>query len=171
MKVTDCKWLPDTVSLNDYGGDYEKYFDYLYSVFCTDLIKYQPSYDGKKVGARKHPMVNQKHEGFYHLTHKDYQKSGFENRLFDSKRSARIHWIKPVIINCMCCENCCSNIKIWKEKKRIHIFFKEERYLVVLDDRKTYYVVVTAYYVEISHTFNKLMKRYEIAKSVQNRTP
>ncbi|CDE23026.1 phage P1-related protein [Amedibacillus dolichus CAG:375] len=163
-KITNCEWLPMTISLNDYGGDFEKYFDYLYDVFKRDLLHNQPLYKGLRVGARKYPLVDNKHEGFYHLTHRDYEKTGFSCRQFDTRRSERLHWIKPVIENYGCTKNCCSRIKVWTEKKRVHILFEDERYVVVLDNRKTYYVVVTAYYIDQTHTLNKLLKRYNYYK-------
>lgn len=172
MKNTDCKWLPETVSLNDYNGDFEAYFNYLYSVFVRDLIKNQPIFKGLRVGARKHPEHNGKHEGFYHLTSKDYEKTGYESRIFDPRRSERLPWIKPIIENYGCNKTCCKKIEIWKERKnRIHILFEDEYYVIVLDERKNYYVVVTAYYIETEHNLQNLLRRYEKAKGALNRTP
>ena len=66
MKNTNCKWLPETVSLNDYNGDFEAYFKYLYKVFDNDLIKNPPLFKGEKVKARWTPMHENKPEAFYH---------------------------------------------------------------------------------------------------------
>lgn len=165
MKNTNCKWLPEIVSLNDFNGDFESYNNYLYSVFLNDLIKNQPLFNGLRVGARKHPEHNGKHEGFYHLTSKDYQLTGYENRIFDPRRSERLHWIKPIIENHKCNDVCCNKIKIWKEKKRIHILFEDEYYAIVLDERKGYYVVVTAYYIDTEHNLRNLLRRYEKQKA------
>lgn len=165
-KNTSCEWLPETVELQDYNYDYNKYFDYLYTVFINDLIINQPLFKGLRVGARKHPEHNGKHEGYYHLTHKNFTDTGYENRLFDPRRSERLHWIKPVIENYSCLKGCCNRLKLWTEKKnRIHILFEDERYVVVLDQRKGYYVVVTAYYIETEHNMINLLRRYKKQKA------
>ena len=65
-----------------------------------------------------------------------------------------------------------KKIKIWKERKnRIHILFEDEYYIIVLDERKNYYVVVTAYFIETEHNLQNLLRRYEKAKGALNRTP
>lgn len=130
-------------------------------MFQRDLIINQPIFKGLKVGVRKNPIINGKHEGYYHLTSKDYENTGFENRIFDPRRSERLHWIKPVIHNYGCTKDCCSRIKLWTEKKRTHILFEDENYIVVLDKRNGYYSLVTAYFIDHFHTLSKLLRRYE----------
>lgn len=165
MKNTNCKWLPETVSLNDYNGDFGAYFKYLYKVFDNDLIKNPPLFKGEKVKVRWTPMHENKPEAFYHLTHKDYMHTGYETRLFDTKRSERLHWVKPTIQNYGCNNTCCSHIKYWTEKKgkTIFILFEDEYYIIILNKRKDYYLLVTAYYIETEHRRNLIHKQYERA--------
>lgn len=170
MTVTNCVWLPEIVNLNNYNNDPTAYFNYLYNVFMNDLVLNKPKFKGLYVAARKYPMKDGRHEGFYHLTSRDYDKTGYENRILDLRRCERIHWIKPVILNYQCYGLCCSHIKTWKEKNRYYILFEEERYIVVMDQRKGYFVVVTAYYVDYNHALAKLLKRYNNAKSVHSST-
>lgn len=161
MKNTECSWLPEIISLKDFNGDFKKYFNYLYEIFKMDFLINQPLFKGLRVGARKNPEHNGKHEGFYHLTHKDFYNTGYENRQFDLRRSERLNWIKPIIQNYTCCKDCCNGIKIWKEKKKTHIFFEDELFVVVLEERKSYYVVVTAFYVDTRHNLINLLRRHD----------
>lgn len=166
MKNTECKWLPDTVSLNDFDGNFERYFNYLYCTFENDLVFNPPLFKGDKVKPRWTPKHEGKPEGFYHLTHQDYYHTGYETRVFDTKRSERLNWIKPVIKNYGCNDVCCSHIKYWTEKKgkTVFLFFEEERYIVILNKRNGYYLLVTAYYIETNHRLNLIKKQYKRAK-------
>lgn len=163
-KTTNCHLIEETNELNDHDGDYNEYFDNLYSIFIDDLIKSPPIFKGKPVNPRYYPAHEGKPESYYHLTHDDYFHTGYENRVFDPRRSERLHWIKPILQNSPCNLNCCNGIYVWKEGKRIHILFVDEQYLIVLEERKGYYLLVTAYYVSRRHQVEKLKKRYEKAK-------
>ena len=46
----------------------------------------------------------------------------------------------------------------------------EERYIVILEKRPTYYLLITAYYVEYDHNVRKLLKEFEKAKSASAET-
>ena len=51
------------------------------------------------------------------------------------------------------------------------VFGSEERYLVVLEKRKNYILLITAFYVNYDHSFQKLIKAYEKAKGASIETP
>ncbi len=150
MSKTNCKWLPNTMPryLNETEPEY---LARLYQVFERDFKKTQPLFKGYRVGCRKNPITHGYEEGFYHLTSYDYYDTGFENRILDEQRSARLPWIRPVIENYGCKDVCCNRLIIWKEKQRWRLLFPDERYIVVLDERKGYFVVVTAYYIDKEH--------------------
>ena len=150
MSFTNCQWLPNLI-LKKPMEDEDSYLARLYLVFQNDFKTTQPLFRGYRVGCRKHPITHGYEEGFFHLTSFDYFGKGFENRVLDEDRAARLPWIRPVIENYGCSRNCCRKLIIWNEQKRWKILFPDERYLVVLDQRKNYYVVVTAYYIDKSH--------------------
>ena len=81
--------FPDLLMLNDYQGNFQNYFQAVYSVFEQDFIKSQPLYDGKKVSAQKHPEVDGIHRTFYHITHEGEDES---NRSPDIRRMERIRF-------------------------------------------------------------------------------
>ena len=52
----------------------------------------------------------------------------------------------------------------WKKGKTVFLFFEEERYIVILNKRNGYYLLVTAYYIETNHRLNLIKKQYKRAK-------
>ena len=73
-----------------------------------------------------------------------------------------------MIENYLCKENCsnieCDGIKIWEEPykmySRVHFLFEEERYLLILEKRETYNLLITAYYLEYDNALEKQLKHY-----------
>lgn len=149
--------FPDLIELNDFAGDFKKYFKAVYIVFETDFIKTQPKYDGLKVAVRKYPEVDGLHRTFYHITHEGEDEN---NRQPDIRRMERICFPKFVIEN-----NTHTEILIWKNKRgkeeRIVLFDEAENYIVILTDRTDYYLFITAYFVETEHRKRSLIKEYE----------
>ncbi|MBR0545191.1 MAG: hypothetical protein IIW99_03100 [Treponema sp.] len=64
----------------------------------------------------------------------------------------------------------CEGIKIWEEPwkmyKRVHFLFEEERYLVIIEKRDKFNLLITAYYLEYDNALEKQLKRYEQYKTV-----
>lgn len=62
------------------------------------------------------------------------------------------------------CEEC-TGIKLWdkpdKNTHRTHILLEEEKYIVVLEKRPDYCLLITAYYFDREHTLVKKLKEYE----------
>lgn len=79
----------------------------------------------------------------------------------------RIRWVRKFIENNRShCELIdCSGIKMWnkpfKNTHRTHILLEEERYIVVLEKRDTYYLLITAHYLDIDHSLRKKVAEYE----------
>lgn len=159
-------WLPDIVYFEDYNGDWESYVNTLYAIFKSDFIDSRPIYDGMQVLYNKHPMVEDKEEAFIHITHQDYNKNG--ERLPDLRRCERIGWIRAFIENPECGDvDCldCSGLKIWEEKvrgkMRIHLLFEAERFLVVIERRGAYLMLITSFYLEHNHNMRKKLEKYK----------
>lgn len=76
------------------------------------------------------------------------------------RRCERIRWPKPIIENYADIDN----IKLWenerKGEKRICLWVEREEYLVVLAERKGFYLLWTAYLVTEDHRKRKLEKEY-----------
>lgn len=168
--ITDNCWLPDLICLEDYGNDWSPYEQAIYQIFKTDFIDTSPIFEGKNVHIRKHPMEFGKEEAYFHVTCQDYTKNG--ERIPDLRRCERIKWIKAFIENTSCdsysCDEC-SGIKIWSEPyknaSRVHIFLEEQRYMVVLEVRERYVLLVTAFYLQYDHALRKQVKHYNTYKA------
>lgn len=159
-----CNWLPGLVPCSNWA-EFEEYEKILYSIFSNDFIQTRPLYENKDVVIRKYPLRNGHEEAFYHLTSKEY-RSDME-RQPDPKRCERIRWIRAFIENYQCDSSLCEEfegIKTWEEPykmyRRVFILSEYEKYVVVLEKRDTYILLVTAYYLDYPHSLRKLLARY-----------
>ncbi len=150
--------FPNLIYLNDFNGNFQIYLNTVYLIFENDFIKTQPQYEGLKVAVRKYPEVDGLHRTFYHITHEGEDE---KNRTPDMRRMERIRFPRFVIDN-----NTHPEILIWKNTRgndeRILLFNENENYIVVLSERKEFYLFITAYYVETEHRKKALLKEYEI---------
>lgn len=164
--ISENCWLPNQEYFDDYNNLWNEYQDALYSIFKNDFIDNPPSFEGKQVHVRKHPMEYEKEEAFFHVTCQDYLKDG--ERVPDFRRCERIRWVKAFIENYQCdsslCESC-EGVKVWSEpyknNSRVHMLLEEERYIVVVECRKSYCLLVTAFYFDQDHALEKKLKHYE----------
>lgn len=166
-----CDKLPNLEYLDDYK-DWKEYQDALYEIFSNDFKRSQPLFLGLKVFHRKFPMEYEKEEAFFHITCKDYENNRDRNP--DMRRCERIRWVRYFIDNWEMCRtrdiSCddCEGIKAWFEERktgeRAHILLEEERYIVVVELRDEYCLLITAFYIEYDHMLNKYYKRYQKSK-------
>lgn len=151
MSNTNCHWLPEMILHNE-NESVDDYLNKIYPIFEHDFKYTHPLFKGLKVAYRKWPTVNNREDAFYHLTSRDYEKTGYENRQFDEERTKRFPWIRPTIENYGCLQDCCKQrVMTWEKKNRYTLLFPEERYIIILDNKKTYYTIVTAYYIDDKH--------------------
>lgn len=164
--MSDNCWLPNLELFDDYNNVWNNYQDALYNIFKNDLVDNPPSFDGRKVKIRWQPIEYDKPEAFFHVTCQDYRKDG--ERLPDFRRCERIRWVKAFIKNYKCdsslCDSC-EGVKVWNEpyqnKNRVHILLEEERYMVVVEPREAYCLLITAFYFDHDHALEKKLKHYE----------
>jgi hypothetical protein len=156
--MTDsCEWLPDLVLLEAYGGDWERYLAAVYQYFKQDFIDSRPTFEEKNVGLQREPLFKGKEYSFWHCTSEGEEE---EERTPDIRRCERIRWPRPII------EHPTDRlVRCWRNKrkseKRVLFWFYEEDYLVIIAERKNYFLLRTAYFVTYKHTKEKLMKEYE----------
>lgn len=60
-----------------------------------------------------------------------------------------------------------QRIKEIKSKTRVHLLLEEERYMVVLEERKGYFLLITAFYLDYDHALQKQLKHYKQYRSIQ----
>ena len=149
-------WLPDLIRLEDYGGDWQRYEDAIYSKFYTDFIASKPLFQNIPVYIKGF-LENGKERGFWHCIQEGPVE---ENRTPDLRRCERIAWIRTII------EHASKEpVKTWPKqvrgRQRQCIWLKEADYLIILEKRKSAWVLWTAYPTTEQHTKRKLLNEYE----------
>lgn len=163
MNLPNC-WLPPLIEYNT-SKPWIEYELLLYSIFKDDFINSQVFYQGKIVKVRFQPIISGYEEAFIHFTCSHYDND--ETRVPDLRRCERIKWIRSFIENHKCkeyCPNECDGIKIWdvphKTYLRTHFLLEEEKFLVVIEKRETYNLLITGYYLDYSHSLEKKLRQY-----------
>lgn len=151
------QWLPPLEELKAHGGDFARYLEAIYRIFCTDFVESKPAFAGKRLGLKRHPVIHGKEATFWHMISEGSDEA---QRTPDLRRCERMRWPRPVIENADD-----ASLKVWREPNgsghRVLIWFAAAEYLVVLDERKDYVLPWTAYPVEREHQQRKLEKRWE----------
>jgi hypothetical protein len=155
--MSDPKWLPPLISFSEFGGDWDRYLDALYSGFASDFLTSQPFLNGRRCGCKRFPKIDGKEGTFWHLI----SSGEIENeRLPEMQRCQRIRWPRPIIEHA-------TEVPMWTATKngdlRVHLALPDFSYLVVLADRGTYLLIWTAFCVEQQHRRDKLRREYTTA--------
>lgn len=165
----ELPWLPEKVYRDDSS---DKEFDYILhvrNIFESDFVLNKTYFNGLQVIVNFEDLTS-KSDTFWHITSKgtgrrippDYK----EERIRCSKRCERIKWCKAVI------ENSTNEfVNCWEEKNknkiRVHIHLRlseldvnEPDYLVVLEKRKTHFLLITTFCLETIRDKEKYKQRY-----------
>ncbi len=154
-----CDLLPNLYGLDACKGDPLVYIDNLYKYYKEE-IKYGLTYNGKPISCRKSPIFDNKEDSFHHLTCKCFEKN--EDREPDLRRCERLTWIKPGIMGDHKEKHCFKMyIKEIRGTNKIHLFDEQDRYLIVLEERKTYVLLVTAFYIQYDNVIQKKRKELQ----------
>ena len=150
------KWLPDLITLDDFQGDPIKYIEHIFNIFKKDFIDSNPNFKGRLV-IHDDRVIDGKPACFQHITTEDDKVSGLRNN-FNLRKSERICWIRPIIENWQDK----SVVSIWENKRKIYrntlLLLEQEKFLIVLINRKGSYLLNTCIYLERDHTLRKHLK-------------
>jgi hypothetical protein len=150
------EWLPELLLLEDFNGNWQRYEDEVYSRFYTDFIESRPTLEGLPFYIKRF-LDKGKERGFWHCIQEGPVE---EIRTPDLRRCERIAWIRSIIEHAND-----LTIKKWEKKVRgrtRHLLWSEEaEYLVVLEKRRTAWILWTAYCVTMPHRKRKLQREYE----------
>ena len=163
--------LPPIICLEDYGGDYAKYIDAIYSVFYNDFIAHKVRLGKYELRMKYHPAVQDRAYTFYHMTH----KGDVENeRIPDFRRCERIPWARPTIEKTQI-----LGLRFWEQtrsnygrKHRICIWLEtdtDDNYYVILEVRNGYILLWTAFYGDYPNAIKKKTTEYKEWKMSQDR--
>ena len=171
--MTQCIFSPPKklTSISEWG----RYESELYEIFKRDILENKwLSFRGKPVNIRwRDQFIYDKEKEFWHLIYQDQGKktADYEDRYPDYERACRLHWIKEFIDNeniCLHrelddCESCYGYVDL-KEGIRSRFFFPDLRYLIVLEEKASFWILITAYYVGREHEYKKLMRKAGFVK-------
>jgi hypothetical protein len=91
-------WLPPLILLEDFGGDWDRYMNELYSCFQQDYVfRLLPFFKGVRIGLKRHPIIDNKEATFWHLISSGKVEA---DRIPDIRRCERICWSRAVIELC-----------------------------------------------------------------------
>jgi len=132
---------PDLVPFSAFGGDWRAYEEALYDIFLREIAGGGPRFQGLRVNCRRIPEAGGRWASFWHLV----QEGRIEDdRMPDLRRCERIRWVRWVI------ERADSHPDIgrWQNTRGTEInslLWYREEYLVVLAQRRDYWLLRTAY--------------------------
>jgi len=159
-----------------------KIFNVLYEIFHNDFIKTKVYLDNSiYINPQSNKKENGKELSFWHLTTRKqtyFKKENGKNkkiqeRLLDYNRASRIHWIKPIIKNCVSS----TNIKLFYKKEttgkkpiRLYLWAYKEDFVVILQKLgKSSSFLVTSFYITEQYKRNSFEKYFE--DYTNNRNP
>jgi len=149
-------WLP---ALLDTDGVWEEVISRLYRVFEKDFILDQCHFNDRLIIWDQRKLVGKYDEGFWHLITKLDNSIG--DRFLDTPRARRLPWCKPTI------ENSTDNfIKVWEflessGRVKTYIWLENFDYLVIVQERRNVFFLVTAFHVDGDASRNRLKSKYD----------
>lgn len=147
--------LPSKVLKSSFSDD-QQFVEACYSYFKEDFVNSHPTFRATPMGLKRLPIRDGKEATFYHMTTEGMDE---KNRTLEPCRSERIRWAKPVIEN-----EIHSDLRVWSERRgsenRIHLWLHSRDYVVVVSERRGYYVPWTAFCVNYTNYRQKLDRRW-----------
>lgn len=162
MNDTEPDWLKPIIKLEDFNGNIELYLEHLFSVFKNDFIDNRPSFQGRAVLYDKKDD-NGRPQGFVHITTEENHHSG--EREICLRRCERISWVRAIIEN--------SNdplVLVWVKEmhsprgkwvKRTSLFLESQNFLVILEEMKHGFFMITSIYVDNEKQKIKHLKEHQ----------
>lgn len=146
----------------------EEYLDELYELFLDTYIKRPLLWkdSGTRVSFRRQKEVDNRHASFWHIV--SGGDSHEEDRVVDFERCRRIGWIRPLIESFNSAfPHQGGGFRWWispssrSKHSRYCISTLEFDYIVILEERPSYTLLITAYYVNRSRRRKKFMMEYQ----------
>lgn len=136
-------------------GNWVTYIETVYQVYTDTILNSGLAINNIPVRPRYTPETQGKEFGFWHVTSEGELE---EEREPDLRRCERIRWLKWTIENF----SQYAEISHWEERKGsnrdIVIWIESEQYVVVLSERRDYWLLKTAYLATKSGKIRQLTK-------------
>ncbi len=154
--------LPAIVTLS---GDWEAYLDSIYELYLDEIISNALAFKGKPVRTRYNPATHGKGFSFWHVISTGDKE---EDRIPDLRRCERIKWIRWTITKA---NQSHQEVVSWTNERtlkrgtsqRTLIYCDAISFLVILEERTDYYLLVTAFPVSERNKI-KLRREWEDAQ-------
>jgi hypothetical protein len=145
---------PDLLTFGVFGGDWTAYEAELYRVFLEEIARGKLQFRGWPVNCRRHEEVAGRWASFWHLVQEGPVE---DDRLPNLRRCERIRWVPWMI------ENGVTHPEIdeWQNTRGAEVntlLWYREEYLVVLGQRRDYWLLKTAYCTEQSGRIRQLRR-------------
>lgn len=154
-------WLCPIIKLTEHNGDVTAYLNAVFNIFKKDFIDNKINFQGKVILYDKNDN-NGKPNGFVHITTEGDRIT--KERNVSLRRCERIGWVKLIIEN-----SDKPEVLMWKKdvyspnKKwvsRIFLFLEKQDFLVILEELKNGFLMITAIYVDSKGQKRKHLKDY-----------
>lgn len=155
----------------------DQYVENLYQMFLDELIN-KPLYwktRSTTVSLRRHEEVAGRHASFWHLV-SGGSATDIERNV-ELERCRRIGWIRPMVEAFNHDYPSEKNIKWWvspdpRWRGRRYVLATENfDYVLFVEERRGYALVVTAYFVEIPRRRNKFKKQHDDFWEIKQGSP
>lgn len=60
-------WLPPLVLFEEFDGNWDAYLDAIYAYFRRDFVENRPTFRGRRLGLKRHPLSHGKEATFWHM--------------------------------------------------------------------------------------------------------
>lgn len=147
---------------------YSSYFDNLYDFFQTQILDASLTWTPGQhlISFRRNPEAFGRHESFWHAVSGEH--IGSADRIPEPERCKRLSWIRHMIeeFNCIYPENNSTLIKWWvsdrnRTRPRYMIAVADFSYVVIVEQRPTYAIFVTAFFVERPRRRKKFEREHD----------
>lgn len=144
----------------------QEYVASLHEVFLNGIVNGGLFWrsECKKLSVRRNPETHGYHDGFWHLIG---GAENFDYESIEADRCQRLHWLPQIIRKFNQVHPIEGPVKWWKSSRpqdprdRYLIARPDYSYVVVVDERPTYALLVTAYYVSRERRRNKLRREHD----------
>lgn len=154
-------WIGSLTTLAECDGDTEKYIEILYEIFKKDFIDSHPTFNNKPVLFDK-ALDGGKPNTFVHVTTETDTIT--KSRVLSLRRCERISWLRQIIDN-----NSDARVLVWtkehysrkRKTNRVCLYLECADYLVILDENKHGYYIITGIYVDYPYQKKRHLKEFE----------
>ncbi len=135
---------PDLLPFHVFSGDWVAYEAELHRIFMTEIVRSGLCFRGSPVNCRRLPETAGRWASFWHLV----QEGRIEDdRTPDLRRCERIRWVPWMIASAVTH----AEIDEWQNSRGSEtntLLWYREEYIVVLAERRDYWLLKTAYCTE-----------------------